>query len=111
MHKRDSFQGKPTTSSSTAKGATTRRGRRRTVELYNKYRNQVHFAVVDLDVKRSPAQQDVIKRYYDGFIPHVVILDAGGKALYNSDGEVDSAVIERIFEKSFAQATEGSAPK
>ena len=89
----------------------SKRQARRTVELYNKYRNQVHFAVVDLDVKRSPAQQDVIKRYYNGFIPHVVVLDAGGKALYNSDGEVDSGVIERIFEKSFAQATKGSSPK
>lgn len=41
----------------------------------------------------------------------MLVLDAGGKALYNSDGEVDSRVIESIFEKSFAQATGGSSPK
>src|SRR5579863_10025254 len=32
----------------------SKRQARRTVELYNKYHNQVHFVVVDLDVKRSP---------------------------------------------------------
>ena len=32
----------------------SKRQARRTVELYNKYRNQVHFVVIDLDVKRSP---------------------------------------------------------
>lgn len=35
----------------------SKRQARRTVELYNTYRNQVHFVVVDLDVKRSPEQQ------------------------------------------------------
>lgn len=67
--------------------------------------------VVDLDVKRSPEQQQLIKRFYKGNIPHVVVLDAGEKALYDSDGEVDSRVIESIFEKSFAQATGGSSSK
>jgi hypothetical protein len=32
----------------------SKRQARRTVELYNKYRSQVHFVVVDLDVQRSP---------------------------------------------------------
>jgi hypothetical protein len=86
----------------------SKRQARRTVELYNKYRNQIHFVVVDLDLRRSPAQQQLVKQYYTGFIPHVLVLDAGGRALYNSDGEVDSGVIESIFEKSFAQAAGGS---
>ncbi len=84
----------------------SKRQARRTVELYNKYRDQVHFVVVDLDVPRSPEQQQLVKRYYQGYIPHLVVLDADGKALYNSDGEVESRVIEGIFEKSFA----GSSP-
>src|SRR5271157_382504 len=84
----------------------SKRQARRTVELYNKYRDQVHFVVVDLDVPRSPEQQQVVKRYYKGYIPHVLVLDADGKALYNSDGEVESRVIEGILEKSFA----GSSP-
>jgi hypothetical protein len=86
----------------------SKRQARRTVELYNKYRDQVHFVVIDLDVRRSPEQQQLVKQYYQGFIPHVVVLDASGKALYNSDGEVDSRVIEGLFEKSFAQSRQSS---
>jgi hypothetical protein len=86
----------------------SKRQARRTVELYNKYRSQVHFVVVDLDVRRSPEQQQLVKQYYQGYIPHVVVLDANGKALYNMDGEVESVVIEGIFEKSFAQSRQSS---
>ena len=32
----------------------SKRQARRTVELYNKYRDRVHFVAVDLDVPRSP---------------------------------------------------------
>jgi thiol-disulfide isomerase/thioredoxin len=86
----------------------SKRQARRTVELYNKYRDQVHFVVVDLDEKRSPDQQKLVKEYYEGSIPHVLILDANGKPLYNSPGEVDSKQISSIFEQSFTQATGGS---
>jgi thioredoxin-related protein len=83
----------------------SKRQARRTVELYNKYRDQVHFVVVDLDEKRSPDQQKLVKEYYEGSIPHVLILDANGKRLYNSPGEVDSKHISSIFEQSFSQAS------
>ena len=85
----------------------SKRQARRTVELYNKYRDQVHFVVVDLDEKRSPEQQKLVKEYYEGSIPHVLILDANGKPLYNSPGEVDSKHISLIFEQSFSQASGG----
>jgi hypothetical protein len=85
----------------------SKRQARRTVELYNKYRDQVHFVVVDLDVKRSPDQQKLVKEYYEGSIPHVLILDANGKPLYNSAGEVDSKHIASIFEQSFTLAVGG----
>jgi hypothetical protein len=89
----------------------SKRQARRTVELYNKYRDQVHFVVVDLDVRRSPEQQQLVKQYYKGYIPHVVVLDANGKALYNADGEVDSRVIEGLFEKSWAKSRQsGKGP-
>ena len=76
---------------------------RRTVELYKKFHEQVHFVVVDLDVQRSPEQQQLVKRYYKGYIPLVVVLDASGNPLYNSSGEVDSRTMENIFEKSLHQ--------
>ena len=89
----------------------SKRQARRTVELYNKFRDRVHFVVVDLDVKRSPEQQKLVKQYYKGYIPHVAILDANGKALYDSDGEVQSRVIEGIFEKSVTRSSVGLASR
>ena len=81
----------------------SKRQARRTVELYNKYRSQVHFVVVDLDVQRSPEQQELVKKYYKGYIPHVLVLDAHGEPLYNQSGEVDSGVIEDLFKRSAEQ--------
>jgi thiol-disulfide isomerase/thioredoxin len=78
----------------------SKRQARRTVELYNKYRSQVHFVVVDLDVQRSPEQQQLVKQFYKGYIPHVLLLDARGEPLYDQSGEVDSRVIEEIFKRS-----------
>lgn len=86
----------------------SKRQARRTVELYNKYRNQVHFVVVDLDVKRSPAQQQLVKQYYQGSIPHVLVLDANGNALCNSAGEVESKRIEAVFAQSFSRPAAGT---
>jgi hypothetical protein len=81
----------------------SKRQARRTVELYNKYRSQVHFVVVDLDVERSPEQQQLVKQYYKGYIPHVLVLDAHGTPLYNQTGEVESQLIEDIFQKALGQ--------
>jgi hypothetical protein len=78
----------------------SKRQARRTVELYNKYRSQVHFVVIDLDVQRSPEQQELVKKYYKGYIPHVVVLNAHGETVYNQSGEVDSGVIEDLFERA-----------
>jgi hypothetical protein len=63
----------------------------------------VHFVVVDLDVPRSPEQQQLVKQYYKGYIPDVLVLDAHGTPLYNQSGEVESRVIEDIFQKSLSQ--------
>jgi thioredoxin-related protein len=55
--------------------------------------------IVDLDRKRSPAQQELVKNYYLGYIPHVVVLDSTGKALYNSPGEAEESKIANILDK------------
>ena len=78
----------------------SKRQARRTVELYNKYRSRVHFVVIDLDVQRSPEQQQLVTLYYKGYIPHVVVLNANGETRYNQSGEVDSGVIEDLFKRS-----------
>ena len=75
----------------------SKRQARRTVDLYSKYRSKLHFVVIDLDVQRSPEQQKLVTQYYKGYIPHVLVLDAHGEALYNQSGEVESEYIEDIF--------------
>ena len=65
--------------------------------------SQVHFVVVDLDVQRSPEQQQLVKQYYKGFIPHILVLDAHGTPLYSQSDEVESPVIEDILQKSLGQ--------
>jgi hypothetical protein len=85
----------------------SKRQAQRTVDLYEKYRGQVHFVVVDLDVKRSPEQEKLVKQYYKGYIPHVVVLDGNAKAIYNSSGELESKKIETFFQQALAASASG----
>lgn len=78
----------------------SKRQARRTVSLYEKYKGQVQFAVIDLDHPISAALRPLQKKYYRGFIPHVVVLDASGFAVYNSSGEVDEAAIAALLDKA-----------
>ena len=75
----------------------SKRQARRTVDLYSKYRSSIHFVAIDLDVALSAEQQDLVTKYYKGYIPHVLVLDGHGKPLYNESGEVDSSRIETLF--------------
>ena len=78
----------------------SKRQARRTVSLYQKYRERVNFVVVDMDQKLSAAQEQLVHKYYRGYIPHVVILDKSGKPLYNSAGEVDESEMAAILDKA-----------
>jgi thioredoxin-related protein len=73
---------------------------RRTVSLYHKYQGRVNFAVIDLDKRLTSAQQDLVTKYYKGLIPHVVILDARGHALYNQSGEVEESATSEILDRA-----------
>jgi hypothetical protein len=70
------------------------------VGLYEKYKGRVQFVIVDIDHRRSPAQNELNKKCFRGNIPHVVVLDASGSALYNRSGEVDDAVISKPLDKT-----------
>ena len=70
------------------------------MNLYEKYKGRVQFVVIDLDRKQSPAQQELLKKYFAGSIPHVVVLDSSGNALYNSAGEVEEGTIAAILDKA-----------
>ena len=77
----------------------SKRQARRTVSLYEHYKGRVQFVIVDLDRSLSPAQQDLRKKYYKGYIPHIVVLDASGTAVYNSSGEVEESEISGLLDK------------
>jgi hypothetical protein len=78
----------------------SKRQAKRTVELYEKYKDTIAFVIVDLDMPRSEAQQKLVKKYYQGSIPHVVLLDKSGRAIYNSAGEVESNKVSALLDKA-----------
>ena len=78
----------------------SKRQARRTVELYEKYKGRVQFVVVDMDKPRSAAQEDLVKRFYKGYIPHVTVLNRDSKIAYNASGEVDEGEISKVLEKA-----------
>ena len=96
--------GKPTYAIIYGEGCfNSKRQARRTVDLYEKYKGKVQFVVVDLDRPRSPAQEELVKKFYQGSIPHVVVLNRDGKTAYNASGEVEEGEISKVLEKALAQ--------
>src|SRR5437588_2611273 len=53
----------------------SKRQARRTVGLYEKYKGRVQFVIIDLDHQLFSQQQELKKKYYRGYIPHIVVLD------------------------------------
>ncbi len=74
----------------------------RTVALYEKYRGRVNFVIVDLDKPTSSSQSELVKDHYTGSIPHVLVLDKTGKAVYDTAGEVSEAEIGSVLDKALA---------
>src|SRR6266478_6859183 len=72
-------------------------------EAFRKAKGRVQFAVIDLDIKRTERQQDLVKPYYRGYIPHVTVLDASGKPVYNSSGEIEESAISSILDASLKE--------
>jgi hypothetical protein len=60
----------------------------------------VQFVVIDLDQKLSAAQKQIKRQYFQGAIPHVVVLDRSGKAVYDSVGEVGEDRIATILNRA-----------
>jgi len=78
----------------------SKRQARRTVELYEKYKGKVQFVVVDMDKQHSAAQEDLVKKFYKGYIPHVTVLNPDGKIAYNASGEVEEGEISKVLDKA-----------
>jgi thiol-disulfide isomerase/thioredoxin len=78
----------------------SKRQARRTIELYEKYRGKVQFVVIDLDQKHAAVQEELVKKYYKGYIPHVVVLNRSGMPAYDASGEVDEKEISKILDSA-----------
>lgn len=78
----------------------TNRQSKRVVDLYKKYKNrQLKFVVMDVDNPGSAEAKQLIKNYYQGYIPGEVVLDKQGKTVWNHVGEADSEVLFTQVEK------------
>jgi hypothetical protein len=75
-----------------------KRQARRSVKLYEKYRGRVNFVIIDLDRKRSPAQREVVRKYFQKYLPQVVITDQQESTVYNQSGEVEERTISGILD-------------
>jgi hypothetical protein len=81
----------------------SKRQARRTVQLYEKYRGQLNFVIIDLDHPLSSGQRELVRKHYQGSIPHVLILDKAGKSLHDAPGEFNEDEIAALFDKALAQ--------
>lgn len=72
----------------------TNRQARRVVELYKKMKDaQLKFIIVDVDHVTTPEAKQLIKSYYQGYIPQEVLLDKQGKTFWTHIGEIDSTAL------------------
>jgi thioredoxin-related protein len=55
---------------------------------------------VDLDVKSAPAHQELVRKHYLGYIPHITIFDKAGKVLYDRSGEFGEEEISAILDRA-----------
>jgi hypothetical protein len=76
----------------------SKRQARRTVELYDKYKGKADFVIVDLDTELSTEQDELRSRFYRNYSPHVTVIDAEGKVVYDKSGEVGSDKISLILD-------------
>jgi hypothetical protein len=61
----------------------------RLVRLYPRFRNRIHFVIVDLN-NVAPAQQAFVSQYYHGYIPSITAIDSRGALIYDRAGETAS---------------------
>jgi hypothetical protein len=78
----------------------SKRQARRTVELYEKYMGKADFIIVDLDMELSKEQDGLRSRFYRNYIPHVTVIDADGKVVYDKSGEVGTDVISVMLDRA-----------
>lgn len=72
---------------------------KRVVDLYKHFKDsKVKFVVIDVDHAKSDSAKQMVKTYYQGYIPQEVLLDKTGKKVWSANGEVDSRTLESKIE-------------
>jgi hypothetical protein len=80
----------------------TSREAERLVSLYPRFRNRIHFVIVDLN-HIAPEQQALVSQYYHGYIPTITAIDSKGSVIYNRAGETastrgDTSNLQRLLD-------------
>jgi hypothetical protein len=80
----------------------TSREAERLVKLYPRFRNQIHFVIVDLN-NVAPEQQASVSQYYHGYIPTITAIDSKGNVIYDRAGETastrgDTSNLQRLLD-------------
>ena len=83
----------------------SKRQAKRTVELYDKYKEKINFIIIDLDQIRNNDQVNLKRKYYKNYIPHVTILNKDGKVIYDRAGEVSTAKLSEILESQINKSS------
>ena len=83
----------------------SKRQAKRTVELYDKFKEKVNFIVIDLDHIRNKDQVNLKQKYYTKYIPHVTIINKNGKDLYDRAGEISTDKLSDILESQINKSS------
>jgi hypothetical protein len=80
----------------------TSREAERLVRLYPRFRDRIHFVIVDLN-HVSPEQQGWVSQYYHGYIPTITAIDSKGNVIYDRAGETastrgDTSNLQRLLD-------------
>jgi len=71
-----------------------KRQARITVHMYNKYRDIVHFVIVDVDQPMTEEMRMLRQKYCFKVIPHTTLLDRDGNVVFDYTGETDEATMD-----------------
>jgi len=72
----------------------SKRQARLTVHMYEKYKDRVHFVIVDLDKIGSNEHKVLVNHYFVGNIPHTTILDKQGHVVFDYTGDTVESIVD-----------------
>ena len=72
----------------------SKREARLTVHMYEKYKDHVHFVIVDLDKLGSYEHKLLANHYCVGTIPHTTILDKNGYVVFDYSGDTVDQIVD-----------------